>query len=261
MRFQIYKIIFLLHFSLFTFHFSLSQSYFRSPLDIPLKLASNFGGIRPNHYHAGIDIETEQREGLKVYAVADGFVSRIKVAPNGYGNAIYITHPNGYTSVYGHLQRYEDKIAKYVKENQYKLESFQVDLFPDSTLFLVKKGDVIAFSGNTGDSGGPHVHFEIRDTKSEEPVDPLLFGFDIPDHIAPVIATLKVYPIYHSGTIINKPFPERYSVIQKDSNSYNVIHDAVINAHGNIGFAVQGFDMEDGNDQHFTIYSLELLLD
>jgi hypothetical protein len=259
--FTVHYSLFTVHYSLPPVHYSLSQNYFRSPLDIPLKLAANFGDIRPNHYHAGIDIETEQREGLKVYAVADGYVSRIKVAPNGYGNAIYINHPNGYTSVYGHLQRYDNKIAEYVKKNQYQLESFQVDLFPDSALFIVKKGDVIAYSGNTGDSGGPHVHFEIRDTKSEEPVDPLLFGFDIPDHKAPVFNALKVYPVNHSGVINGKAIQQRYSIINKYSNSYQLLENSVINVQGTIGFAVEGYDMEDGNEEHFTIYSLELIMD
>jgi len=254
------KIFITLHFSLFTFLTSQSQN-FRSPIDIPLKLAAHFGDIRPNHYHAGLDIETEQKEGLNVYAVADGYVSRIKVAANGYGNALYITHPNGYTSVYGHLQRYTDNISAYLKKNQYEKESFEIDLFPTPDLFPVKKGDVVAFSGNTGDSGGPHVHFEIRDTKTEEPVNPLLFGFDIPDHEPPVIFSLKAYPQYHSGFINNKSSPQKFTVISKNKNSYQVAENSVINVHGNIGFSVEGYDMEDGNDQHFVLNSLELLLD
>ena len=139
------------------------KNYFRSPLDIPMSLSGNFGEIRPNHFHSGLDLRTNSREGLNIYAVADGYVSRIKVSPYGYGKAIYITHPNGYVSVYGHLSAYSGAIAEYIKKAQYEKESFEVELFPAKDEIKVTKGQVIAFSGNTGGSGGPHLHFEIRD--------------------------------------------------------------------------------------------------
>src|SRR5690606_37395862 len=143
------------------------QGYFRSPLDIPLYLSGNFGELRNNHFHAGIDIKTAEQEGLKIYAAAEGYVSRIKVSPYGYGNAIYVRHPNAYTTTYGHLSKYADKIQDYIKKAQYERESFAIELFPDASEFPVSKGELIAYSGNSGGSAGPHLHFEIRNTANE----------------------------------------------------------------------------------------------
>ena len=135
---------------------------FRYPLDVPMSLSGNYGELRSNHFHAGIDFRIGGVVGAPVYAAADGYVSRISVSPTGYGNALYITHSNGYVSVYGHLHRFEDKIREYVRAEQYASGSFVVDLGPDSTRFPVKAGQLIAFGGNTGSSGGPHLHFEVR---------------------------------------------------------------------------------------------------
>ncbi|NND10141.1 MAG: M23 family metallopeptidase, partial [Flavobacteriaceae bacterium] len=141
------------------------QDYFRKPLDIPLVLSGTFAELRSNHFHSGLDIKTKQREGLKVYASAPGYVSRIKISHWGYGKALYITHPNGYTSVYAHLQKFSEKIEEYVKEKQYEKESFTLELFPSAEELQIESDEIVAFSGNTGGSGGPHLHFEIRDNK------------------------------------------------------------------------------------------------
>lgn len=136
--------------------------YFRSPLDIPIILAGTFGELRSNHFHSGLDIKTQQREGLNIYAAADGYISRIKVQQYGFGKALYITHPNGHTTVYGHLKKFNKEIQEYVKSIQYKKEKYGIgSLFPDPEQFPVKKGDIIALSGDTGGSGGPHLHYEI----------------------------------------------------------------------------------------------------
>ena len=154
------------------------QNYFANPLEVPLVLSGSFAELRSNHFHSGLDIKTQQREGLKVLASADGFVSRIKIAHFGYGKALYITHPNGYTTVYGHLQKFSPEIEAYIKKQQYEKESFEVELFPSAETLIVTKGNLVAYSGNTGGSGGPHLHFEIRD-KEERPMNPMLFGIDL----------------------------------------------------------------------------------
>ena len=137
------------------------ETNFRPPLDIPLILSGTFGELRSNHFHSGIDIKTQQRQGLPVYAVETGTVSRIKISHWGYGKALYIAHPNGYTSVYAHLQKFGPKIEAYVKKLQYQKQRYEVEVFPEYGELTVSKGDTIAYSGNTGGSSGPHLHFEI----------------------------------------------------------------------------------------------------
>ena len=160
---------------------------FHPPLDIPLLLSGTFGELRSNHFHAGIDIKTQGRSGLNVYAIEDGYVSRIKVSPWGYGKAIYITHPNGYTSVYAHLMRYHGKIQDFVIKNQYIEQSYSIELFPKEGEFLVKKGQVIGLSGNTGSSFAPHLHFEIRKSNNQKPQNVLHFNFDVKDNLPPLL--------------------------------------------------------------------------
>lgn len=169
------------------------KGYFRNPLNIPIELAGNFGELRPNHFHSGIDIKTQQRENLAVHAAAEGFVSRVGISHLGFGNVLYIDHPNGYTTVYAHLNRFYPKLEEYITAKQYEQESWATDITLPPDLFPVKKGEFIAWSGNTGGSGGPHVHLEIRDTKTEKPLNPMLFGFNIPDTRRPEISRIVIY--------------------------------------------------------------------
>ncbi len=140
-----------------------------------MQLSGNFGELRPNHFHAGFDLKTNQKEGLNVYAVADCYVSRMKISTFGNGKCIYITHPNGYTSVYGHLQTPVGPIQDYVQKTHYKEKSFEIEIFPKPDELPVTKGQLIALSGNTGSSEGPHLHFEFRDSKTEFTINPLFF--------------------------------------------------------------------------------------
>src|ERR1700761_5804696 len=169
------------------------RNYFRDPLAIPMSLAANFGELRPDHYHMGLDIRTQHRENLPVFAAADGYVARISIEPFGFGQAIYINHPNGYTTVYGHLNRFFPALAAYINKEQYRRRSWQVYLELPPSLFPVHKGDLIAYSGNTGGSQGTHLHFEIRRTSGDLNLNPLLFGLPVPDNTAPTIQRLAWY--------------------------------------------------------------------
>ena len=145
--------------------FVFGQEY-QAPLNFRLLLSGTFGELRGNHFHAGIDIKTEGVEGQKVYAIEDGYVSRIKVSTWGYGKVIYIRHPStGHTSVYAHLQKFSAKIENIVKKEHYKKERFEINFFPNKEAIKISKGEIIALSGNSGGSSGAHLHFEIRNTK------------------------------------------------------------------------------------------------
>lgn len=233
------------------------QDYFRSPLDIPLYLSGNFGELRSNHFHAGIDIKTQGVEGMKIYAVADGYVSRIKVSPYGYGNAIYVTHPNGYTSVYGHLQKYSDKIAKVVKAAQYREEKFAVQLFPAPYSIQVEKGEIIAYSGNTGGSGGPHLHFEIRDTKSEHPINPLFFGFEVKDNRPPDIDAITIFPLNDSSLINGSNNKKRFTARGSNGN-FSLTTPYPISLHGLFGFGIESVDRMSGTHNKYGLHNIKL---
>ena len=230
------------------------QNYFRNPLNIPMQLAANFGAIRTNHFHMGLDLRTNSQENLPVFAAAEGYVSRIKVERYGFGNAVYITHPNGYTTVYAHLNRYFDKLDEYIKERQYKDEQWEQDINFQPGQFPVEKGQQIALSGNTGGSAGPHLHFEIRDTKTEECLNPLLFGFAIPDTIAPIISGLYWYDrrfsTYEPGA--------NGVAVKKTGNNYTA--DIIRVNSPLISFAIKAVDKA---NQGFNlgIYNAELLMD
>ena len=232
-------------------------SYFGSPLEIPLILAGTFGELRPNHFHAGLDIKTEQREGLNVCASAEGYVSRIKIAHWGYGKAIYITHPNGYTTVYGHLQKFSDRIEAYIKKQQYKNESFEIQVFPNASELPVAKGEIIALSGSTGGFIGPHLHFEIRDTSTEKTINAFLFGIEIKDSKRPTISGLVGYSLDTDSQINQVNIPLQLSF--KKLNKGDLLADK-INAFGRIGFGVNAYDQLDDAANQNGLYSLELLV-
>ena len=229
------------------------KDYFRSPLDIPINLSGTFGELRPNHFHSGLDIRTNNVEGLPVYAAADGIIIRIKVSTFGYGKAIYIAHPNGYTTVYGHLQKFSDKIEDYVKEQQYKQKSFEVELYP-STL-KVTKSEIIALSGNSGGSGGPHLHFEFRDTATEKIINPMAFGMNklVKDEMKPVISSLMVYPANDSTSVNNSKNPVSLSLQKQVDGSFLA---SKVASNGKIGFALNSYDLSTNNYNKNGIYKV-----
>lgn len=234
------------------------KNYFRSPLGVPIILSGTFGELRSNHFHSGLDIKTQGREGLKIYAPADGYVSRIKVQQYGYGKAIYITHPNGFTTVYGHLSKYANKIEEYVKSLQYKKEDYATgNIFLKSDKFPIKKGEVIAFSGDTGGSGGPHLHYEIRNTKTEHVINPLFFGITPEDTKKPTIQTLMVYPLNSDARINQKKLKFNIPIKNVGNGSYKTDR---ISASGKIGFGMNVFDRLNKAPNKNGIYSLEMLV-
>ncbi|TDG35095.1 M23 family metallopeptidase [Pedobacter changchengzhani] len=253
---------------LFTFQLTRAQQIFsknkypltdfRQPLDItPPALAGSFGEIRSNHFHSGIDFRTNQREGYPVYAVADGYISRLRVQNSGFGQALYINHPNGFTTVYGHLQRFSPKIATVVKNLEYEKKSFEIDEYPDATLIPVRKGEIIAWSGNRGSSGGPHLHFEIRDTKTEETINPQFFGINIPDNIPPVIHNLYVYRL--NGNVFTENTPKQAIAITGANGSYKAV--APISLSGEVGFGIVTTDKHNGLSGTNGVYSIQLEYD
>ncbi|MDC8004395.1 M23 family metallopeptidase [Aureisphaera galaxeae] len=216
--------------------------YFDNPLDIPLILSGNFGELRSNHFHSGLDIKTQQRRGLPIYAPADGYVKRIKVAHYGYGKALYITHPNGYNTVYAHLDAYAGAIQEYVKKKQYEKEEFQIELFPEPEVLPVSKGDIIGYTGNTGSSGGPHLHYEIRDASSR-PMNPMLFGINIADNKDPLVNAIMVYPSGEDAHVNGSQKPQKLRLTKQKDGSYRA---EGIEALGTLGFGVSTNDQHDG---------------
>ena len=236
------------------------QDYFRSPLDTTLLLSAPFGQLRDNHFHSGIDIRTFEKEGLPVYAVADGWVARIKISPFGYGKAIYIDHPNGYTSVYAHLSRLNDSIGSYTQREQYRKESFEVELFPRKNQIPIKKGDLIAYTGNSGGSTGPHLHFELRNTKTEYPINPLLFNLPVLDTDAPFFKSFTIYNV-----MPNRPLPILQQKLfpaktQKIPEGYR-FSDTIDLPTGIIGFGVEAFDFITDKEREQNVYTLRMQID
>ena len=236
------------------------KDYFVSPLNVPLYLAGNFGEIRSNHFHAGIDIKTQQREGLDVFAAADGYVSRINISLYGYGKAIYIAHPNGMTTVYAHLQQFSPEIEEYVKKAQYKQQKFTLTLFPQKGELTVKQKQIIAKSGNTGGSGGPHLHFEIRKSVDDTPINPLLFGFKIKDDIKPILKNVAFYPLNDTSTFNGKNKSQQFKLYGSSGN-YSLAKNTKLKARGVIGVGIEAIDRLNGSNNRCGVYSIRLQAD
>lgn len=219
------------------------------PVKIPIYLSATFGELRNNAFHAGVDIKTNGKTGYRVYAVADGYVSRIGVSPWGYGNVVYVTHNDGYMSVYAHLESFNDIIGKYVREKQFASKSFKQSLFLEKGEIPVKAGDVLGLSGNSGSSGGPHLHYELRDA-NQHPVNPYLFGFKVNDKIKPIINGFAVYPEAKSS--VNGTNCEAF---------FKPLDNQEIKVNGTVHFGISACDQADGADNKNGVYSIELFAD
>jgi len=236
------------------------KDYFGPPVEFNKSISGTFGELRSGHFHAGIDIRTGGVEGRPLMAVADGYVSRVSVGPGGYGKAVYIAHPNGYTSVYAHCQSFYNELDEWVKSEQYRQQSFQVNLFPEPHQFDIKKGQIIALSGNSGSSQGPHLHFEIRKTNDQIPVNPMHFGFRIKDFIRPVINRLRIYP-YDSFSFINGENKPLEPELAGWGPNYRIASGDTISLSGRIYFGINTWDQLNDSNNKNGVYSIELFID
>ncbi len=251
---------------IFTENNSLPQSiyryppdYFRYPLDLPPSTAGSFAELRANHFHSGLDFKTNQRTGFPVHAVAEGYVSRIHVQYGGFGLAVYITHPNGFTTVYGHLERVTPELASIIKDYQYKNQVWDADFVLQPNQAPLQKGDVFAWSGNAGASAGPHLHFEIRDTKTEQTINAQLFGLTIPDHVSPNIYAIAAYHL--NGKPFSESTAKQFISAVGGAGNYHLKEASPIPLSGQCGFGITTNDMNSTSMNRNGIYSIRLNAD
>lgn len=248
------------------------QNDFISPLEegTPSILAGTFGELRSNHFHAGLDLKTNGQVGMKLRSVADGYVSRIKVSSYGYGTVLYIDHPNGYTSVYAHLQGFNERIEKFVKAIQTEKESWAIEVYLGKNEVKVKQGEFVAISGNSGASRAPHLHFEIRDSKTQIPIDPLLCGFKIKDKINPRIYRVQIHPygkksmarvVYTNGRNTTRVSTPITAKVAESGGKYKLHAIKEVLGQGKIGFSISSYDFHDGSFNKLGVPIIEMKVD
>ena len=225
-----------------------------APLEIPFSISGTFGEPRSSHFHLGVDIKTQGKEGLEVKSISSGSVSRIRISLGGYGKAIYIDHPNKTTSVYAHLKKFAPKIESYIKKFQYENETYTIQKFPKKDKLLIEKGEVIGFSGNTGGSSGPHLHFEIREKKSQKPLNPLLYDLPVNDLVRPQLQKLFIF-YTNENVILNRIQP---ILLERVNDS--LYKTAMIETSGKIGIGIQMFDRQDYSYSRNGVYSTKVFV-
>ncbi|MGB8359147.1 MAG: M23 family metallopeptidase [Bacteroidales bacterium] len=236
------------------------EKLFLSPLKEVPSLSASFAELRNDHFHSGLDYRTGGVTGKEVLAASDGYVYRIAVSPSGFGKAVYIRHPSGYSTVYAHLKSFRPDIEEYVKKKQYELRSFSVSLFPARDQFKVLRGELIAWSGNSGGSTGPHLHFEIRDSSTEETLNPLNFDMGISDRTRPVIEKIILYPVTRQSSV-NKRHASLSMKAVSSNGSYTLPNSVIPAIYGQTGIGLKCWDNLDNSSNKCGIYSIELLVD
>ena len=250
--------------ALFLLAFKNDKTYpkndFVSPIGFPIKLSGTFAELRPNHYHGGLDIKPSKRnrQGDAIFSIGEGYVSRIVVSAHGYGNGLYVRHPNGYTSVYAHLQKFIPKIADYVLEKHYENESFELDLILSLDELPVSKGEQIGYLGTTGGSHGPHLHFEVRDTETEHPINPLFFGFKVSDVKKPLMKRLKIYELNHKH---ETQHTTDYNLKTVGDGRYSLSSEVIEVASNRMAIGLKVFDNISGTTNPNGIYALSVFQD
>lgn len=232
---------------------------FRSPIGFPIRLSGTFAELRPNHFHGGLDIKPKVngKQGDAIFAIADGYISRISISAHGYGNVLYVTHSNGYTSIYAHLQKFIPAVTEYIEKRQYANQSFEFDEMVNAAEFPISKGEQIAYLGNTGDSFGPHLHFEIRDTKTDIPINPLYFGFNILDNKKPFLQQLKIYELNHNHETTNA---KTYN-ISNLKGVYQIQPNVLEIPSNRMAIGVKAYDQISGTSNANGIFSMDIFQD
>ncbi len=235
------------------------QVSFCPPLNIPLMISGNYGEIRSSHFHTGIDFKTGGVEGKEVLAADTGYIFRIAIQSGGYGRALYLRHPGERVTVYGHLRQFTPAVEKWVKEQQYQRKSFQVDLYPPDGRFSFGRCQLIAYSGNSGASGGPHLHFEIRDKSASVPLNVLKYDFPVPDGLKPKINWLSIYPLDDSSLVNGSYRNMLIRVSGSNGKYYPATNNIAVS--GTIGFGIEAVDYLDNASNTCIPYSFELFVD
>ncbi|GAB3424560.1 peptidoglycan DD-metalloendopeptidase family protein [Niabella aquatica] len=233
------------------------QNYFRWVTNLNPDIVANMGELRPNHWHMGLDVRTNQVVNQNVYAAADGYIAFVGIEPLSWGRWIIINHPNGLSTLYGHLNDFRSDLEQYVTQQQYNNESWETHLSIPPGKFPVKKGDFISFSGTTGGSGGPHVHWEIIDTKSGRRLNPTLFGTPIMDNIPPTIIKIAMYD---RNNAVYDQSPSLFK-LSKTGATYSVAGGTIHTSLNKLSFSIQAYDTRNGTGNQDGIYSARLFLD
>lgn len=254
-------LIFIAQWSHFIFGLDKPTFDFHPPVKIDMVLAANFGELRKNHFHMGIDIKTNGKINLPLYSIDEGYVSRIKISPYGYGKVIYVNHPGGITSVYAHCNDFPAKIKSFIESTQLRTKQNEIDVYLTPDELIVEKGEHIAFSGNTGHSFGPHLHFELRDSHTEQALNPLLYGFKVKDDLAPVLRKIKIYGANERGELDGAQV--EYSLVATNAG-YTLPNIQLPSSFRNskrIGIAVDGYDVYNGSANKLGLFGLTMNLD